>query len=296
MSLFVLAFMLMGSVSAADQTITEDNWGGLKEAIEKVGNGQTVYMENGQYGGENNRNIFIDKNVTISGKGNKVSIYGKGFTIFHINPSATVTLKNIKISNDQISGGRAIANEGTLYLSGCTFTANAYSLGGAIYNKGYLSVSACTFEDNLANYGGAIYNDGNLLISGSTFTNNKAIVYWDKPTQAGYGGAIYNNGTLSLNTVTFKNNIARDVYNAIDGSGTITYKNKVTITPVDGTKVKSVGSGSDIEPNTSPNTGNNNDNYKTIPVKSGMKETGTPLMIILVLLSALGLLTCRKQS
>ena len=238
-TLAVLAIDLMDSVSAVDITINQNTPGGLKKAIENAGNGDTIYLENGVYYSVNNNlengvytgtnnikkwdtmknhaYVSIDKDISISGKGDDVVIDAKGIgTIFDIKDNAKVTLKNLKLinGNGNIKGyhfnGGAIDNRGSLSVTGCTFINNrGCSSGGAIYNLGSLSVSGCTFTNNQANIdGGAIDSSGNLSVSACTFNNN----------QAAGGGAVHVHvyGSLSLSGCTFTNNKA-DFGGAISG-------------------------------------------------------------------------------
>ena len=86
MTLAILTILLMGSVNAVDQTITNTTSGGLRIAIDNVSNGQTIYLENGEYFGVNNTNLTISKNLIISGKGSNVVIDAKGIgNIFTIS-------------------------------------------------------------------------------------------------------------------------------------------------------------------------------------------------------------------
>jgi len=242
---------MIGSVSA-NETITNTTNGGLKTAIDKVNNGQTVYMENGVYSGNNNTGITIDRSITIEGKGNNVVIDAKGTNrIFTIENGNTVTLKNLKFINGKSAGdGGAIYNSGsTLSISGCTFNNNiaeghidrvlyyfsngipslnpsygkriGYN-GGAIHNYGgTLSINGCTFINNQAyGCGGAIYNsEGTLSISGSTFTNNQAENKLENDDSVGSGGAIYSSGGVpTISGCTFTNNRAKNDGGAFYGS------------------------------------------------------------------------------
>lgn len=189
--LAILAISMISTVSAADKTITNTTSGGLKTAIDDVGVGQTVYMENGIYTGSNNNEISINKSLTISGKGNNVVIDAKRTTfIFRIEKGNTVTLKNLKLINGKSTWGGAIYNSGNLVISGSTFSNNeatttpivisslvtttADGRGGAIFNSGNLSISGSTFSNNQASDGGAIYNSANLTVSVCNFNDNKA--------------------------------------------------------------------------------------------------------------------------
>ncbi|MDR3062818.1 MAG: hypothetical protein LBU40_01600, partial [Methanobrevibacter sp.] len=203
----ILTVSMIGGVSAADKTITNATSGGLKVAIESVGDNETIFLENGVYSGENNTGISINKDLTISGKGSNVVIDAKGKSrIFAISSdthaSYKVTLKNLKLINgNEQYGGAIYIYHGSLVVSDCTFTNNQAKNGegGAVYNDyGNLTISGSTFTDNQAKKGGAIYNDMIMNITGSYFMNNVAIS----------GGAIYNNNRLSVKDSIFNGNIA----------------------------------------------------------------------------------------
>ena len=220
-------FMLIGSVSADNQIINTTSTGGLASAIENVGSGQIVYMENGVYSGKNNTNLTISKNLTISGKGSNVVIDGKGLNrIFYMDYDTTVKLVNLKLINGHIDGdyGGAIHSRGTLIVNGCTFSNNYAGFnGGAIYKSsgGDVFISGSTFTNNSAdNDGGAIYSTDSILensrfsISNSTFINNNAKLY---------GGAISRPyGDFSVSNCTFTNNHA-----GFNGGAIITMANFV---------------------------------------------------------------------
>ena len=263
--IIIAVLAIIGSVSAADITIGPNTPGGLKEAIDTVSDGKTVYMEKGVYSGDVNNGVVIRKNITIQGKGNNVTIdaEGKNF-IFLIYDGATVTLKNLKMVNGYVAshGGAIYDNRGTLTIIGCTFnnniakgyinstsgdnpgvvTPNLNRIGGdggAIYSSGDLNVVNCIFTNNQANNkGGAIsvYN-GNLSVVNCIFTNNQAYEN---------GGAIYawSDSEIKLDKTTFKNNtISRNnTYNALCYNNAKLTKTGVTITPTDGTKVVSANS------------------------------------------------------
>ena len=242
--LVTLAICMISVVTAADITISPITPGGLKKAVESAENGDTIYLKNGVYSGENNREINIIKSVNIIGKGKNVVIDGERQSYFftsriYYNVSLeSLTLINFGY-NKMMSGGAISA--GPLTVKDCTFTNNQAGTGGAITclraltvskstfknNKatnsagaircyGALTVSSCTFKNNQAPYGGAILCHRALTLSKSTFKNN----------QAGIGGAIFKWGPSTVSSCTFKNNQARYRGGAIyNKNGALTVKN-----------------------------------------------------------------------
>ena len=211
----------------------------IKKGISTLTAGGTIHIANGQYTGQNNTLITIDKNMNIIGESQSGTIInGTGTNrIFTINSGATVTLTNLTLTNATSTARGAIYNQGTLTATNCTFTNNTVTItyiniggGGAIYNKGtIISLSGCTFTNNNASYdgsynigGGAIYNQGtiNSLID-CNFTKN---------TATHCGGAINNQGTIiSLSGCIFTNNTATN-----DGYGGAIYNYQGTITSLNG--------------------------------------------------------------
>jgi len=116
-----------------------------------------------------------------------------------VNWEGTVTISGSSFSGNSAEWGGAIFNEGELNISDSSFSRNSAEDGGAISNWEELSVTNSTFQNNLAEDGGAIYNGEELNISDSTFKHNSAE----------WGGAIDNGiGELSISGSSFSNNLA----------------------------------------------------------------------------------------
>ena len=264
----IIAIGMISVVSAKDITIGPKTSGGLKKAIDKAENGDTILLKNGVYKGANNIGLIINKKITIEGKGNNVVIDAqrKNQTFNCYNK---VTFKNLKIKNGYVKNGdgAAIISYGDLTVSKCTFTNNQAGAGGAImigtltqWSTPTTLVLSCTFTNNQAREGGAIVLHGQSSVKNCTFKNNWAIdnggaIYSNGEStvnkctfttnKAKYGGAIYcfpfHNTTIKITNSNFNKNIAGKVYNAIHNQ--VDQQNKVIkqnvlITPKDGTKVK----------------------------------------------------------
>ncbi len=214
----------------------------IKNATEAIDTNGTIKIADGEYKGENNTNILINKNMTITGLSPEGIILNGTGHIFYIGPELNVLIQNLILTNGHNSFGGAIYNKGTLTVENCTFIKNMASQaggaiinwygtlnvtnctftgnngssnldGGAIANSGNCTVNDCTFSDNKANNGGAIYNYlGNLSVNSSTFSNNNA---------TNNGGAIFNlDGNSIFNDCKFTNNIANNIGGAIFNNGT----------------------------------------------------------------------------
>ena len=143
--------------------------------------------------------------LTIDGIGQTITINGNNATqIAAIQPSASLTLKNLTITNGYTySFGGGITNGGTLVIENSVFsTNNAGYGGGGIYSRGAVTVTDSIISDNSANMGGGIYNDGGtLVVTNSVFSGNIA-------TKDEGGGIYVFSGTLSITDSTFSNNIS----------------------------------------------------------------------------------------
>jgi len=269
MVLSVLTIILMSSVNAASETINPNN-GSLNESIGKTSI-DTIFLEKGNYSGENNTNLTIsNKNITISGIESGVVIDGAGVNwIFNITNGANLTLNNITLQNgyrNNDGGGAIYVNNGSLNCSYVVFYKNEVKdVGGAaIYIKegGNSFFSNCDFNlNNGANDGGAVHIvSSSVSFTNCIFKNNSAgsnggaialgrysSIYsfycnFTENTAGGKGGAIgaidgvlYFNGSLEY--CNFNNNklLTSKVFNAIHDPSGIIKRLNCNETPKDGT-------------------------------------------------------------
>ena len=239
-ALTLLAFLCLAvigvdAVSAADGDVIHvngsggnDSWNGtswdtakqsIKNATGTVNNNGIVNIADGTYTGSNNRNITIDRNMTIIGQSLNGTIIDAEDSdrMFYINSDVNVTIQNLTLTGGNATYGGAIHNDGDLTVSGSTFSGNTAYGGGTIYNRGTLDVSGSVFSGNNASNGGAIYNGGSVTVNGSTFTGNTA--YW--------GGTISNEGILDVTDSIFTNNT--------EGLGGVIYNYGGSVTVSDST-------------------------------------------------------------
>ncbi len=180
----VLIICSLTTISAANQTISDTDTGGILQGIANTGTGETLYLNPGTYN-KTNQDIMItiNKNITIHGNGSrdKVIIDALGsYRIFALNNNLNVVFKNITFMNGNLN-----------------------SDGGAIYyysNTTTITVINSTFINNTAENGGAISTGGILTVIGSDFINNKATAPFAR------GGAIRINNIMSITDSTFINN------------------------------------------------------------------------------------------
>ncbi|KZX14494.1 bacterial Ig-like domain protein [Methanobrevibacter cuticularis] len=152
----------------------------LQKAIKAASSNSNIYIMSGEYFGENNTKIIIDKKITISTINGIVIFNGeKKYDFFEITSTGNLTLINITFIQ-----GRNIDES---YIA------------GAIFNNGDLTIKYCIFESNVGLRGGAILNNGKLEIIGSTFKNNNG---------TNYGGGVTNFNIAKIVDCLFINNIA----------------------------------------------------------------------------------------
>jgi predicted outer membrane repeat protein len=233
--------------------------GSLRAEIGKAHNGDTIVFAPSLSGATiflTSGELLIQKNLTIAGPGaQQLTISGidQSTRLFEVAAKDTVTLSGLTLSqgNNRGGNGGGILNNGTLTVSGCTFSGNIAGGGGAIANDATMTVNGCTFSANsdggngqggaILNYGtatvtsstftgnssfdgGAIYNEapggvysGNITISGSTFSNNSAT----GNSAADHGGVIYNYlGSMTLSGCTLSNNTDFVIFNYTSGNTT----------------------------------------------------------------------------
>lgn len=182
----------------------------IRNATGDVNRGGTVKIANGQYYGDKNTRIIINKNMKIIGEsktGTIINGNNKNW-IFLIKPGINVNINNLVLINGRSSkAGGSINNYGTLIVTNSTFRSNRAYGGGAISNyiHANLIVKGCTFTDNKATFGGAVENGGKMIATRSAFKGNKAVS----------GGAIDNADILTVTESKFINNHASEGGGAI---------------------------------------------------------------------------------
>ena len=150
----------------------------INYAISAGKDGSTIYLNDGEYVGDSNRNITIDKSVTIIGKSKENTIINGELAgrLFSLN-STRLTLINLTLMNGNSTenGGAIYSTNGEINIKNCIVKNSVgYDNGGAIYNNlGVLNIEDSSFINNSAiKYGGAIYTLGTTSVKNSNFTEN----------------------------------------------------------------------------------------------------------------------------
>jgi predicted outer membrane repeat protein len=146
----------------------------------------------GRYGG----GIYNDGQLTVRNSTFSANSAGtEGGAIYNAEGAVATIVDSTFFANDAENGG-AIANYGSLTITGSTFTSNTATLrGGAISGTGTVNITNSTFAGNDGGgHGGAISNSvGTLSVTHSTLWNNAAV----------FGGGFFFDGT----TITLRNTI-----------------------------------------------------------------------------------------
>lgn len=181
----------------------------LECAIKNSKNDSTIYLNDGMYVGEHNRNITIDKSITIIGKSKQNTIIDAESSgrLFNITPSSKLTLVNITFLNGYSdgNGGLIYCDGGELNIENCILkNSSGCENGGVIYNNlGQLNIANSCFSNNSAKeYGGVLYTLGTTSIKNSNFTENVLTSQWGVGACIAAGGKIDLEGCLFYNCFT----------------------------------------------------------------------------------------------
>ena len=185
----------------------------LRHAIDYTSKDTTVYLNEGKYAGENNRNITLNKSVTLIGKSKENTIIDCELSgrLFTMNSNSKLTLINLTLTNGNLTdNGGLIYNEGgQITIKNCILSnSQGFRNGGAIYNNfGTLNIENTCFTNNTAfQYGGVIYTLGETNIRNSNFTKNIMTA------KESVGCCIASGGKINLDGCIFSNNFV--VYSA----------------------------------------------------------------------------------
>lgn len=176
----------------------------IEHAITNSENDTTVYLNDGEYAGDGNRNITIDKSVTLIGKSQQNTIINgqSAERLFNVSSAGKLTLINITLLNAYSAGnGGAIYCEGgEINIINCIVkNSSSDENGGVIYNNlGTLNIENSAFINNSAcDYGGVLYTLGTTVIKNTNFTENILTSQW------GVGACIATGGTIDLDGCIF---------------------------------------------------------------------------------------------
>ncbi|MBR0075296.1 MAG: hypothetical protein IJP96_06045, partial [Synergistaceae bacterium] len=232
------------STDSDDYKVGEDDFSNIEIKLENGIAGGTVKLSD--YGS-------LPATLTITGNSQTISeTISVDQRYFVLDKSGiTVSINNLTLNGRESFGGINISN-GTVSLTGVTFTNCTSDNGGAIYtSNGTITVDGCTFNTNTATAdGGAMciaggtltFTNSNIFTSNTAATNGGAVavksgsVTFPSGTEfttnnAVYGGALYSSttGTLTVDAdVTFTNNTATNGATIYIAKGTANINSDIT--------------------------------------------------------------------
>ncbi len=174
-------------------------------------------------------NVTLTRSVVIEGAGPALTrLDGGGMERFRRvilveEPDVQVELRNLAIVNGDAGSpaGGGIYNGGTMTLVNVRITNNNGGGAGGLYNTGTLTIRNSTIAENTGRSAGAILNDGVLTLENSTLTANQ-----------GSTSGIINTNQLTVLNATFSGNRASagSVINNFSGTMTIAFTTIVSNT------------------------------------------------------------------
>lgn len=190
----------------------------IQNAIEWSWDGSTVWIADGTYTGDGNRDIdFLRRAITVrseNGPENCIidcqatsNSYYRGFNFFR-NEGRTSILKGITIKNGYYdSGGALQILQSSPTIENCILKNNYADTGGGVYNYGGdVKFLGCTFDSNVTSGsslrpGGGISSvRGDLEVINCLFINNSV---------SGCGGGMYTSGgEVVIKNCSFTNNFS----------------------------------------------------------------------------------------
>ncbi|HTK78003.1 MAG TPA: choice-of-anchor Q domain-containing protein [Gemmataceae bacterium] len=148
-------------------------------------------------GGIYNTHALRITNCALSG--NSADASGGGL-LNSVGNTAIITNSIVSQNSAREVNGGGIYNDGTVNVSGTTFSENsAGDSGGAVKNNGGLTLTNCTVSGNSANTGGGIQSLGGLVAIRSTLSGNDAMES---------GGGVFNDGPATITNSTLSGNSA----------------------------------------------------------------------------------------
>ena len=181
----------------------------IKHAMSIARDNDTIYLSDGEFRGDENTKLTVDKSLTFIGSDNTVINGQKSSYIFNIPDGVTVAFKNIKFINAYKSPASYSTSYNDTVCGACLDIKNAT-----------VKIDNCEFKDsvlfygdiNKPVYGGAISNFGDLTITNSNFTNNTAL---STSGLFSYGGSLYNKGKASIINTSFADSTGSNYGNGI---------------------------------------------------------------------------------
>ncbi|NJD69780.1 MAG: hypothetical protein FIA90_14235 [candidate division NC10 bacterium] len=151
----------------------------IQYAVDIAGPGDTISIGKGKF--LESFGVIIDKDLTINGAGIfSTRVFGgwPGYSVFHIQQGATVTITRLDVMFGHADNGGGISNRGHLAMEYVRLWSNSAKInGGGIYNDAdsMLSISKSEIAHNSAGRaGGGLYNLGIVSLNEVRIVKNDA--------------------------------------------------------------------------------------------------------------------------
>lgn len=201
--------------------------GSLRQAITDALSGETINFGITGTITLTSAELFINKNLTISGPGAGVVIISSAnsFRVFNVD-TGIVNISGLTLRDGADTDGGIIYNETTLTLTDIIMTVGNADNGAGIYNTSTVTMTGCEINNCAAsNDGGGIWNSGTVIATDLDVTECEANTngggVWnsgsfehnggeisDNETIASSGGGVYNGGTYEPDEVTIGGNVS----------------------------------------------------------------------------------------
>ena len=202
-------------------------------AVNNSKDDSTIHLNDGEYAGDSNRNIEIDKSITIIGKSKQGTIINgeSSGRLFNVTSTGKLTLINITLVNGYSTGngGSIYCNGGEVNIKNCIVKNSKVEKngsiearnGGAIFNNlGTLNIENSCFINNTAcEYGGVLYTLGTTSIKNSNFTGNFLT------SHGAVGACIVSGGKIDLDGCLFRDCYAQYAAAGLLNNGNATINN-----------------------------------------------------------------------
>lgn len=208
---WLLPFVFLVEPAFCASYYVPDDFPTIQQAVDATWGGDTVIVRAGTYTGEGNKNITINKVITVRSESGPedtiIDCEGDGRGFYFANVSNSTVLDGFKIINGSpatSSGGGIYCNSASPQINNCIISGNRSIQGGGIYgtNSYFLLTNCAIFNNSASNSGGGIYSNG-----GSPSITNCAII---NNSTTGTGGGIFSNsGSPSLMNCTLAWNSAQ---------------------------------------------------------------------------------------
>lgn len=213
----LIVLISLSSLVHATVRVVPDDYPTIGAAVQACNDGDEIIVNDGVYSGDGNRDIMVDKNITIKSKNGPENciidcnnIKGS-YRAFVVRSDAVIA--GFTIINGYAEEGGAVSFEccdNSSQLINCVLRNNfANRRGGAIFcNNANPLIINCNINNNYAGEagGGIFCENSNVSIQNTTVSDN--FCTGDNPLFGGGGIACWQESNVTLQNCTISNNIS----------------------------------------------------------------------------------------